>query len=217
MQPIGIFGGTFDPIHFGHLRTAQEIMRTLVLEEVRFVPAAFPPHRRTPVANAEERLRMVDLAVSEFPGFRADDRELRRAGPSYTVPTLESFRAELGQRPICLIVGVDAFHGIESWHRASDLPQLAHLVVVRRPGWDFAPDEKALPQWLRGRRCTDPIQLAGVPSGKLVFQSVSPHDISGSRIRAMLACGESVHGMVPAVVEAFIASRGLYRNPTQRM
>ncbi len=191
-------------------------MQTLVLEEVRFVPAAFPPHRRTPVAGAEQRLHMTGLAVSEIPGFRLDDRELRRPGPSYTVPTLQSFRAELGQRPICLMVGMDAFQGIESWHRASDLPQLSHLVVILRPGWDSVPQDEALPQWLRGRRCSDPSELALVPAGKLIFQAVRPHDISGSQIRAMLARGESVHSMIPGVVEAYIEECGLYRNPIQR-
>ena len=217
VQPIGIFGGTFDPIHFGHLRPAQEIMRTLALEEVRFIPAAVPPHRQAPVASADERLRMVEIAVSGIAGFRADDREIRRSGPSYTVPTLESFRAELGRRPLCLVIGMDAFGGIGSWYRAHDLPGLAHLVVIQRPGWDFAPQDEALPSWLRGRRCEDPAQITDAPAGRLVFQAVSPQNISGSRIRAMLACGESVHGMLPEAVEEFIESRGLYRNPTQRM
>ncbi|MHB8346458.1 MAG: nicotinate-nucleotide adenylyltransferase [Acidiferrobacterales bacterium] len=217
MQPIGIFGGTFDPIHFGHLRPAQHILRTLALEEVRFVPAAAPPHRCTPVASAEDRLRMVEIAVSGITGFRSDDREMRRSGPSYTVPTLESLRAELGPRPLCLIIGMDAFGGIESWYRAQDLPQLAHVVVLRRPGWDFAPEDEAIPPWLRGRRCVDPGQLTDAPAGRLVFQAVSPQNISGSRIRAMLARSESIHGMLPGPVEEFIANRGLYRNSTQGM
>ncbi len=192
-------------------------MRTLALEEVRFIPSAIPPHRSAPLARAHERLRMVEIAVSGIPGFRVDDREIRRSGPSYTVPTLESFRAELGLRPLCLIIGMDAFRGIESWHRARELPQLTHLVVIQRPGWEFAPADEALPSWLRGRFCVDPGQLMEAPAGRLVFQEVSPQDISSSGIRAALACGESVHGMLPAPVEAFIASHRLYLSPTQRM
>ncbi len=216
MRPIGILGGTFDPIHFGHLRPAMEIMRALDLEEVRFIPAANPPHRSAPSAGASERMSMVELAISGTSGFRADDREIRRGGISYSVPTLESIRGELGPVPLCLFVGMDAFLGLESWHRAPELPELAHLVVIQRPGWGLPPEDTALPAWLRGRRCTDDGALARSPAGQLVFQPVSPQNISGSHIRAALGRGESVQGLLPAVVEEFIASHGLYRNPTQR-
>jgi len=216
VRPIGILGGTFDPIHFGHLRPALEIMRSLGLEEVRLIPSANPPHRSAPTAGAGERLRMVELAASEIFGIHADSREVRRGGESFTVPTLESLRCELGSRPVCLIVGMDAFLGLESWYRSRELLEFAHLVVMQRPGWGSPPEDAALPSWLRGRRCADSAPLANAPAGRLVFQAVSPQDISGSRIRAALARGESVHGLLPAPVETFITSHGLYRNPTQR-
>ncbi|MHB8454274.1 MAG: nicotinate-nucleotide adenylyltransferase [Acidiferrobacterales bacterium] len=216
MRPIGILGGTFDPIHFGHLRPALEIMRALDLEEVRFIPAANPPHRSMPSTGASERLRMVELAISGVSGFHADDREIQRGGVSYSVPTLESIREEVGSVPLCLFIGMDAFLGLESWHRAGELPGLAHLVVIQRPGWGLPPAEPALPAWLRGRRCCDRGALSRAPAGQLVFQTVSPQNISGSHIRAAIGRGESVSGLVPAPVEEFIASHGLYRNPTQR-
>lgn len=191
-------------------------MSALALEEVRFVPAANPPHRCAPTASASQRLRMVELAVSEIPGFRADDREIRRGGPSYTMLTLESLRRELGSQPLCLIVGMDAFLGLESWHRAHELPNMAHLVVMQRPGWGPPPGDEAIPAWMRGRRCTDPNELAAAPAGRLAFQAVSLQYISGSQIRAALARGESVHGMLPECVEEFVLNHGLYRNSTQR-
>ncbi len=210
VRPIGIFGGTFDPVHFGHLRPVQEVMRALVLEEVRFIPAAIPPHRCAPAAAPEDRLRMLELALSGIPGLRVDDRELRRGGPSFTVPTLESLRAELGPRPLCLIIGMDAFGSIGTWHRASELPQLAHLVVVQRPGWNHSQDVALGLPWLRGRLCTVPSELAGTPAGRLMFRVVTPQDLSASRIRAMIGLGESVHGMLPEPVEEYISRRGLY-------
>ena len=131
---IGIFGGTFDPIHYGHLRPAQEAMQKLALAELRFVPAAQPPHRPPPLASAAQRLAMIELAIRDLPGFRADDRELQRGGLSYTVLTLESLRAELGNTPLCLLVGADQFRNFETWHRWQEIPDLVHLVVLNRPG-----------------------------------------------------------------------------------
>jgi len=133
--PMGIFGGTFDPIHYGHLRTAYELLATLRLPEMRFMPAGDPPHRNSTVASNELRLEMVRAATAGQPGFTVDDREMRREGPSYTVETLAELRAEAPQRPLCLVVGMDAFLGLPKWHRWRDLLSLAHLVVAHRPGW----------------------------------------------------------------------------------
>src|SRR5512143_4181715 len=139
MQPIGIFGGTFDPIHYGHLRTALELKRALDLERLHFVPAATPPHRAAPCTDAALRLRMVQAAIAGEPGFVADDRELKRPGLSYTFDTLTSFRAEFPDRPLCLLLGMDAFLNLPQWHEWREIPQLAHVVVAHRPGWR-APD-----------------------------------------------------------------------------
>ncbi len=211
MKPLGILGGTFDPIHFGHLRPAQEASRALDLAEIRVIPAATPPHRRAPVASAAQRLRMAQLAVADLPGFTVDDRELRRGGLSYTVLTLESFRQESTDRPLCLLLGMDAFEGIETWHQWNRLPELAHLVVLTRPGWTF-PAEAALPAWARGRIARAPRELALASAGRIYFQAVAPQDISATRIREAIARGQPVEGQLPPAVLDYIRQNRLYLN-----
>ena len=135
MQPIGLFGGTFDPIHYGHLRTAFELWQELRLAEVRFLPTGSPPHRDDPLASSELRLAMVRAAVADQPAFVVDDREIRRTGISYSVDTVTELRAEYPDRSLCLLLGMDAFLGLPNWHRWRDLLGLAHIVVAHRPGW----------------------------------------------------------------------------------
>ncbi len=204
-------GGTFDPIHFGHLRPAQEVLRALDLAEIRFVPAANPPHRDAPAAAAAQRLRMVELAVAGTPGFTVDDREIERGGPSYTVLTLESFRQEVGDRSLCLLLGTDAFEGIETWHRWQRLPELANFIVMTRPGWEFPAGDK-LPSWARNRLARDPSELARAGAGKIYFQAVSPQDISATRIRAALARREPAEAWLPPAVLEYIRANHLYVN-----
>ena len=139
MRPIGIFGGTFDPIHYGHLRTAFEMLEALDFEAVRFIPCGDPPHRGTTFADAGLRFRMVDAAITGQQGFVSDNRELRREGPSYSVDTLEEFRGEFPRRSLGLIVGMDAFLGLPKWYRWDEILDFAHIVVAHRPGWR-APD-----------------------------------------------------------------------------
>ena len=203
---IGLFGGTFDPIHYGHLRPAQEAFARLGLSELRLVPAAAPPLRTSPVASPAQRLAMVELAIRGLTGFRADDRELKRAGPSYTVDTLESLRAELGATPLCLLLGMDQFLGFERWHRWQEIPELAHLVVLNRPG--LAPE--TVPDWATARRTEDLQKLRDRAGGLLVFLAVQPQDISATRIRAAAARGESIDGLVPPTVQQYILSNRLY-------
>lgn len=203
---IGIFGGTFDPVHYGHLRAAHAARQQLALTELYFIPAFQPPHRPPPQASAEHRLAMLVLAVRDFPGLRVDDREIRRAGPSYTVLTLESLRAEVGDTSLCLLIGADQFHSFETWHRWQEIPDLAHLVVLDRPGMQAG----RVPAWAHGRVCSDFQTLRAAPAGRLAFLSVSPQDISATRIRAALSRGESVQGMLPAAVLAYIATNRIY-------
>jgi nicotinate-nucleotide adenylyltransferase len=203
---VGVFGGTFDPIHFGHLRPAQEAMQKLALTELRFIPAAQPPHRPPPQASAAQRLAMVELAIRDLPGLRADDRELRRGGVSYTVLTLESLRAELGNASLCLLIGADQFRSFESWHRWQEIPDLAHLVVLNRPG----ATTDSQPVWARARVCGDYNILRTTPAGRLAFLSVRPQDISATDIRAALAHGESVQGRLPEAVLDYIRTNHIY-------
>lgn len=211
---IGILGGTFDPIHYGHLRPAVQVLLALDLEEIRFVPTARPPHREPPAASYEHRLRMVELAIASHDRFRVDDRESRMPGPSYTVHTLESLRAELGEQPLCLLIGSDAFLGIESWYQWRRLLQLANIVVMERPRSPMAA-AAPLPVWAREHICRHKDEFAHSPSGMLLLQHVDPQDISASRIRAMITNGQSIAGLLPDAVWDYIRRNRLYHYKDQ--
>lgn len=200
---IGIFGGTFAPIHNGHLRLAIAAREQLRLREVRLVPAAHPPLRAEPAIPAARRLRWAQLAVARQRALRVDDRELRRPGPSYTVDTLLSLRAEHPRAAICLLLGQDAARQLPRWHRWRELPLLAHLVFFHRPGRPahFPP---ALARLLRGRRARSVAQLRSRPAGLWWRCAMPPVPISASEIRRRLRAGQSVRGLVPdAVVDDF--------------
>ncbi len=207
---IGVLGGTFDPVHFGHLRPALDLMRRLPLDEIRFIPCRTPPHRPPPVASAEQRWYMLNTVLHGIPGLRADDRELRRPGPSYTVDTLETLRTELGEsETLCLILGSDAFGGLPSWHRWRDILDLAHLIVVKRPGADL-PVQGEAAELLEHRRIARPQQLARGRSGGVLVCEVSLLDISATEIRACIAAGEQPRYLLPGAVWAYIRRNGLY-------
>ena len=218
MKPVlGVFGGTFDPIHSGHLELARELRTGLGLSAVRFIPAGDPPHRAAPVAAAAHRLAMVELAIAGHPELEVDAREILRAGRSYTVTTLEELRLEEPSRPLALIVGGDAFLGLPTWHRWRELFELAHVVVVARPGVVI---EGALPpelaaEWARRLR-PDASALASASAGTLLLPTVTAHPISASAIRAQLARGgdgiAAVRGLLPAAVLAYIDRNQLYRS-----
>jgi len=208
---IGVLGGTFDPIHLGHLRPALEILQDLPLQAVRFIPLRTAVHRTQPVATAAQRLAMVRIAVAGQPGFIVDDRELRRTGNSYSYDTLASLRAELGPRlPICLLMGLDAFAELPTWHRWRDIAELAHLVVMRRPGAE-AVTAPELQRWMEPRSTRDPAALARVPGGSVLFRDLTQLDISATTIRARITLGLSPRFLLPEGVLAFIEREGLYR------
>jgi len=206
---IGILGGTFDPVHYGHLRPAHEVYERLSLDELHLIPAAMPPHRTPPIATPGERLRMVTLGVAEFPGLIADDREIRRGGVSYTVPTLESLRDEIGDEPLYFIVGSDAFAGLPTWHRWRMLFELAHVIVVRRPNVSA----RALPEWASSRLATDVEATRRRPAGGLVFLDVAPQHVSATELRAAVARGDTPPpNALPAPVWEYIRTQGIYRS-----
>jgi nicotinate-nucleotide adenylyltransferase len=206
---IGIFGGTFDPIHYGHLRTALEVREAFGMDEVRFVPCGQPPHRGAPRASADDRLAMLQLALENAdPHFRIDDRELRREGPSYMVDTLTTLRTEIPDCPLCLIVGIDAFQGIPAWHRWREIFKLAHVIVMQRPFDASYADalERVLSQKLVQQREA----LHQQASGCIYFQDVSQLAISASAIRDLIRHGRSTQYLLPESVRQFIAEKALY-------
>ncbi|MBT8128963.1 MAG: nicotinate-nucleotide adenylyltransferase [Gammaproteobacteria bacterium] len=191
---IGVLGGTFDPVHFGHLRPALEVMQALGLEQVRFVPNRIPPHRETPWLDVDKRLELLKTAIEDQPGFFLDQREINRDGHSYMVDTLESLHTEFPSHGLCLILGMDAFLGLKQWHQWQRIPELCHLVVTTRPGSKIDPDFiDSLPATL----ATSVSALTKQAAGRILLQSVTQLDISASRIRMMLAGGQSVRYLLP--------------------
>lgn len=210
VAPVGVFGGTFDPVHFGHLRPALEVLEGLALAEVRLIPCRIPPHRDLPGATPEQRWAMLTAAVQGQSGLVPDDRELRREGPSYMVDTLASLRGEFSDRPLCLILGLDAFLGLPTWHRWRELLDLAHLVVMSRPGARL-PGDGEMAELAVARRVTGPAALNERSNGGILFHEVTQLDISATSIRALTRTGRSARYLLPDVVWTMIKDRGLYR------
>jgi len=210
MRPVGIFGGTFDPIHFGHLRTAFELLHALRLAEVRLVPAGNPPHRDTPLCDAQHRLDMVRAAIADQPGLVVDDREVHRRGPSYTVLTLREMRAEAPAQPICLLLGMDAFLGLPQWHEWRSVLELAHVVVAHRPGWT-APDAGTLGELLAARATPRVEDLHAAVAGRIHVRPVTQLEISSTDLRDLIVAGQDPRYLLPDAVRALIHDTGCYR------
>lgn len=211
--PLGILGGTFDPIHYGHLRMAEEARSALGLARVRLIPAGRPPHREQPAAAAQARLAMAGLAAQASPHLEVDPAEVLADAPSYTVPTLERLRAELGpEQPLVLLLGMDAFLGLAGWHRWRDLFDLAHLGVATRPGYTLG--EQALPAALadefQRRFSRQATELALAPAGRICSFAMTPLAISATAIRASLSHGGSPRFLLPDAVLDYIQAHHLY-------
>lgn len=207
--PVGIFGGTFDPIHFGHLRTALELLHHLQLSEVRFMPCGQPPHGKLTTASAALRRDMVGAAIAGQTGLILDECELQRSGPSYTVDTLESLRTASDTQPLGLIVGMDAFADIGSWHRSEDILRLAHVIVARRPGTPL-PETGRAGELLAAHGTDGHAALAEAPAGRIVVHAVTQLEISSTAVRTMVRAGQSPRYLVPDQVAALIETTGCY-------
>ncbi len=214
---LGILGGTFDPIHFGHLRLAEEVGEALDIAELRLIPAGAPPHRGAPGAAAADRLAMARLAVEGNARLVVDDCEVRAASvagaTSYTVFTLEALRARIGpERPLALLMGADAFAGFARWHRWQSFAGFVHLVVTTRPGHDgFDAIDPGLRDFWWPRITRSVADLHARACGALFFQPITALDISATRIRALLAAGASTRYLMPEAARAYALERGLYR------
>jgi nicotinate-nucleotide adenylyltransferase len=209
MRKIGIFGGTFDPVHLGHLRPALEILDALALDQVRFIPSGYPPHRNMPVAPAALRLAMLKAAVADEPRFLVDEREIARTTPCYTVDTLAELRRELPADALYLIVGMDAFLGFPAWHQWQRLFDYAHVVVAHRPGWVFK-DDGALREILTSRLCASAGELADALCGRVLFQPVTQLEISATLVRGGIAAGRDPRYLVPEAVRALLIESKSY-------
>ncbi len=212
-QPIGLFGGTFDPIHYGHLRTAFELWQMLRLAEVRFLPTGNPPHREQPLASPELRLRMVRAAVSGQPGFTVDDREMRRTGVAYSVDTLAELRAEYPDRSLCLLLGMDAFLGLPHWHRWRELLGLAHIVVAHRPGWK-APTMGPLGEVMVDHGTGAIRDLHEKTAGCIYVHAVTQLEISSTELRQLIVSGRDPRYLVPDEVRQMLLETRCY-SPAQ--
>lgn len=212
-RAIGIFGGTFDPIHYGHLRTALEVCEALSLQRVHFIPSATPPHRQRPQVGAAQRAEMVKRAIADEPRFLFDDRELRRTGPSWMTDTLRSLRREVGeQQPLCLILGSDAFKGLHTWHEWQQLPELAHIVVMHRPGWSLGQDTAPEISQLMQERAGELHDMESRSAGRVITVAVSQLAISATDIRYQVGEGKSPRYLLPEGVWQFIQSNQLYQH-----
>ena len=214
MRVIGVMGGTFDPIHFGHLRMAQELSDALQLDEVRFIPAATPPHRNQPASSAQHRAEMVKLAIADNPQFKLDTSELERNGASYTIDTLTSLREGTGPKAsLYLLLGSDAFLGLPSWHRWQEILKLCHIVVAHRP--HSAPDKHNMPEPLQDvfakQQAQNVSELAQQPSGKIWLQHITALDISATHIREQFKSSASTRYLMPDSVIKYIEQQQLYR------
>lgn len=211
-RAIGILGGTFDPVHFGHLRLAQEVADALSLAEVRFIPGGTPPHRATPRTSAAHRVAMVGLAIADNPLFVVDERETRRDGLSYTFDTLTELRGELGATcPLVLIMGADAFLAFHTWHRWPEIFGLAHIAVAHRPGAALSTiaDESLAREFARRR--ADKLELIQkAPSGSIAEVPITALDISATAIRTAISARRSARYLTPADVLAYIDRNSLF-------
>ncbi len=209
MKPIGVFGGTFDPIHYGHLRTAFEMLQALRFDEVRFMPCGDPPHRGETFADAKLRYEMVHVATEQQSGFTVDDRELRRDGPSYSMDTLLTLREEFPERSLGLILGMDAFLDLPTWHRWQEIIDVAHIVVAHRPGWR-APDIGPLGELIAERGTHRVGDLRTTRQGRIHIHAVTQLEISSTEIRDLVAAGRDPRFLMPDDVRDVIARSRCY-------
>ncbi|MEN8214206.1 MAG: nicotinate-nucleotide adenylyltransferase [Pseudomonadota bacterium] len=206
---IGILGGTFDPIHFGHMRTALDVQEALGLERVHFVPLKQAVHREQPGTPAELRAAMVQAAIASCPGFVLDERELHSGRPSRSLYTLQSFRREMPDTPLCFLLGMDAFQGFLSWHQPMEILKLAHLVVMHRPG--DAMQSSALRRLVNECSVGNAARLRQHAGGSILFQPVTQLAISATDIRQRVRQGRSIRYLLPDAVVTIIEQLKLYK------
>lgn len=208
-KAVGILGGTFDPIHFGHLRMALELYETLDLTRVHITPCYQPVHRKMPVAEPNQRLAMVQCAIAGEPALLADDREIRRQAPSYTIDTLLDLRKELPHTPLCLLVGIDAFLGFPSWHRWKEILDNAHIIVAHRPQYHL-PATGLIADLMKERLQNEIAYIHENMAGGILLRPITALEISASDIRKQIAMGRNPRYLLPNEVYEYIKQHGTY-------
>jgi len=209
MKPIGVFGGTFDPIHFGHILPILDVCKHTGINHVRYVPNSRPGHRSQPAATAKHRWNMTQLALADYPFLHADDLEIRQSGLSYTVPTLRYFRGKFSLRPLSLILGLDAFLQIHRWYWWAEVLRLANIIVMNRPGTNWP---RTMPKWFERAQVLHSGVLYQRMAGNIYIVAVSELDISASAIRKQLKSGGDVSKLMPQSVVHYISEANLYQN-----
>lgn len=204
---ICLFGGTFDPVHYGHLKPLDELQQYLAADAIHILPASIPPHRPAPQASSEQRLNMLQLALHEYPGFILDKRELERSGPSWTVLTLQSFRQQYPDDSLCLVMGSDAFNSLPSWYHWQQIPQLANIIVIERAGMETVDR----PDWANDHLVSDVGSLRDSKCSSILFVSLKGYDISATEIRQRVAESLDVAGMLPDEVIGYIRRNRIYQ------
>ena len=204
---IGIFGGTFDPIHYGHLRSALELNELFELNHVRLIPCAQPVHRDLPKTTAIQRLNMLQLATQNQTDFIVDDRELQRTAGSYTFDTLTTLHRDYPEKTLLLFIGSDAFNEFTTWFKWRELFDLAHVVVTTRPNSALNP----LNDYLKNRLTNDKESLKNERAGRLFFQQITQLEISATEIRGMIVAQQNPRFLLPDVVIDYITQHQLYQ------
>ena len=210
-QPVGILGGTFDPVHNGHLHLATTFLETLNMAELRFVPLNTPPHRTLPLASAEQRLEMLELAVENQAGLKVDDCEIRRGGISYSIDTLKHLRKILNETPICLLMGIENFNTLNHWHQWQSLLDYAHIVIANRPGSDTKLTDEEMNNFM-DESITHSVELLHQqPAGLIMQMGVPMLDISSTQIRNNFQTNLKSDSLLPNKVLDFIQTHHLYK------
>jgi nicotinate-nucleotide adenylyltransferase len=207
---IGFLGGTFDPIHFGHLRPAIEIQETIGLKALYFMPNYIAPHKSTSFATPQQRFDMVKLAIQATPRFYVDTQELLRETPNYTIDTLKHLRQEYPNTPLCFIMGMDSLIQFDSWYQYQNILNYCHIIVSHRPGWSPQFNE-VVNQLLQQHQIHDPRILHQQLSGSIYFQKTTQLDISSSEIRELIASNKSIDFLTPQAVCSYIKEQGCYK------
>jgi nicotinate-nucleotide adenylyltransferase len=207
-----LYGGTFDPVHYGHLKPVEILANLIGLQRVIIMPNNVPPHRPQPEATSEQRKTMLELAIADKPLFRLDERELQRDTPSWTAQTLQAWREEQGPDvPLAFIIGQDSLLNFPSWYQYETILNNSHLIVCRRPGYPLTMKEEAHQQWLEKHLTPHVEDLHNLPAGRIYLAETPWFDISATLIRQRLQSGQSCAEMLPEAVLRYIQQQGLYQ------